>query len=359
MNTEDAVLITGGYGVVGQQLARAIRLRYRTLPLVLAGRNPDQATALINELGYASAYHLDISQPVSLHGMRLRAIIAASNDPQDHLLLAALRYAIPYVDITRWTERVRLGLALTEGKVIQSPVMFSSAWMAGVAAVICVHMARQLQKVDQVDISVLYSMKDKAGPNSIEYMDRLATPFSVRIGGKFRSVMPFTDPRRVEFPGGHCGNVYRLDTPDQLTLPETIGASTVAARIAFDSKLATASLVALVRSGVWRMLSGRRFDALRRGLLFNPGEGAPHEIVIEIRGEDSASQKRVLTARVADPLGQTHLTAIGALIQLERILGLDGSPATTGVQFPDTAPQTVAALAVLQQFGIDVSLDSE
>lgn len=356
MNNENAILIAGGYGVVGQQIAQVIRCRHSDIPLIIAGRNPMKAETLARELTNAQAVALDVEQANPLGKLRPRAIVAAVNDPHNHLLLDAINAGIPYLDITRWTDRVRSAIALSSKKALGSPVMLSSAWMAGVASVIAVHLSQQMHSVAQINISVLYSLKDKAGPNSAEYMDRLTTPFEVLLEGKLTRVLPYTDPREIEFSGNYTAKAYRFDTPDQLTLPKTTGALTVSARIAFDDALTTSLLVALTRSGIWKLFSGKRFESLRRALLFNPGDGAAHEIVIEVVGTDEHKKEKVLRSSVVDPKGQTHLTAVGTLLQLERLLGLDGAPPPLhGVIYPDTAPQTDSALSLLHSFGVVVT----
>jgi hypothetical protein len=229
--------------------------------------------------------------------------------------------------------------------------------MAGICATIAAGIAQELHRVESIDISVLYALQDKAGPDSAEYMDRLATPFEVTKGGRRARVRPLSDGRRVAFPDGGLARVYRFDTPDQLTLPATTGATTVAARIGFDSALTTSLLVALVRSGAWRLISGERFTWLRRRLLYNPGPGAGHQVAVEVAGYDIGGRSVAVRAGISDPLGQTHLTAVATLVQLERLLGLDGAPAPgAGLVYPDTAPQFAAALDVLGDFDIDVGL---
>ena len=39
LNIENSILIAGGYGVVGQQVAEIIRANHPELPIVIAGRN--------------------------------------------------------------------------------------------------------------------------------------------------------------------------------------------------------------------------------------------------------------------------------------------------------------------------------
>jgi hypothetical protein len=359
MDNEQGILIAGGYGIVGEQIARLIRQRHPRLPLILAGRNPAKAEALAKELGNTTTARVDMEQPHPLNGLKPRAVLAAVNDPRDDLLMGAARAGIPYVDITRWTERLRSAASRVGTLSLQAPVMFASSWMAGVAAVVAVAASRQLKRVNSIDLAILFSLKDKSGPNSIEYMDRLATPFEVMIGGQPRQVRPYTDPRRVAFPGGHTANAYRFDTPDQLTLPGTTGAQTVAARLAFDDATATALLVFLTRSGIWKLISGARFTGLRRSLLYNPGAGASHELVIEAAGLDENGHTKNVRATVADPQGQTHLTALGAIVQLERVLGLDGAPPPApGVVYPDSAPQVEFAFRALRDFQVEIEVIS-
>jgi len=352
----DAVLLAGGYGVVGQQAAKLIRQLHPSVPLLIAGRNPSKAEAFARELTNADFVMLDVEQPNPLNGLKPRVILAVVNDPFDYLLVEAVRGGIPYVDITRWTERLKVAVSRVSAESLHAPVMLSSAWMAGVATVAAVAVCHQMSAVERIDISILYSLKDKAGPNSAEYMDRLATPFEVMLNGERQQVYPYTDPHKITFPGGYSANAYRFDTPDQFTLPTTTAAKTVAARIAFDDAVATNLLVLLTRSGIWKLISGDRFTTLRRSLLYNPGKGASHEIVIAAVGVDENGKPKIARATIVDPKGQTHLTALGALVQLERLLGLDGAPPPApGIVYPDTAPQIESALRVLRDFGVFVT----
>ena len=358
--TNNEILIAGGYGVVGRQVAKLIRQRHAQLPLVIAGRNLDRANTLAHELGHARGMQLDVGQPNPLQGEQLRAVVAVVNDPDDHLLMDAVQHGIAYLDVTRWSERLRASVSRLAEQSLTAPVLLASGWMGGVAAVMAVAAAQTMKRPEQIDISVLFSLQDQSGPNSVEYMDRLATPFETLIEGQPQQVFPYTDPQTITFPNGYRTPVYRFDTPDQFTLPPATGANTVATRIAFDDIFSTQLLRFLIRSGVWKLISSERFTRLRQSLLYNPGSGASHELHIAVTGSDmdGAPKKSIIT--IADPQGQTHLTALGALIQLERLLGLDGaSPSEPDIVYPDTAPQLEQALHLLKQFGVSVSQRSE
>ena len=360
MNTNHAVLIVGGYGVVGNQVAKLIRQRHPDLPLIIAGRNIAKAEALAHEVINATAKVVNVETPNPLNGMLPRVVLAITNDPKDYLLKDAIKANIPFIDITRWTDRMRSAISVATTNPLHSPVMLSSSWMAGIAAIVAVGVSKRLRQIDRIDISVLYSLKDKAGPNSAEYMDRLATPFEVMLNGSLKKVYPCTDPRKIFFPGGYTAKAYRFDTPDQVTLPTITGAKTVAARIAYDNTMATNFLIFLTRSGIWKLISGKLFTSFRRSLLYNPGSGAKHEIVIEISGVDENGCRKNLCASIVDPEGQTHLTAVSTLIQVERLLGLDGAePPKPGIMYPESFPQMQFVFKTLKEHNIAVSLPSE
>ncbi len=356
MNIEKSILIAGGYGVVGQQVAKVIRQKHPSIPLLLGGRNPQKGESIAKELGNTDTIKIDLTNPNPIKGLKPHVILGTVNDPHDYLLIYAVDNGIPYIDITRWTDRMRAVEILLSKKILSAPIILASSWMAGVASIIAYSLSMQLNQTDQIDISILYSLKDKAGPNSIEYMDRLSSPFDVMEKGKLKRVYPYTSPRKITFPGGYSGKVYRIDTPDQYILPITTDAKTVSTRITFDDLFSTKLLVILAGTGLWKLISGERFKTFRKKILFNPGKGANHEIIIEVSGKDNNTSKTLLGS-IVDPEGQTHLTALGALIQLERILGLDGGgPPHNTIIYPDTEPQIDSALNLLRSFGVELSI---
>lgn len=323
-----SILILGGYGVVGTQVARLLRRRQPKLELLIAGRDAGKAAALAAELGHARGLALDAGDPAALDGVgeALEAVVLTVNDGHDAVLRAALRRGLGLVDITRWTARVQDAEALLAQEPPQAPVILGSSWMASLPAALAHQAAAAFDAVESIDLSVLYALRDRSGVDSIAYMDRLAQPFPVIRAGRKQLVRPFSDGRRVRFTDGRQFRVYRFDTPDQLTLPRLTGAQTVAARIAFDSVSATLALRLLVGSGLWSLISGPRFRRLRHALLHQPGPGAPHQVCIDLVGRQAGAPLR-RRIQLQDPLGQTHLTAVGAVLQVECLLQEQAPPA--------------------------------
>ena len=356
------VLIIGGYGVVGRQIAALLAARHPQAKLTLAGRSLHKAQAAAREIAGAQGRCIDMASPDPLASLTEvhDVIVTAVNDEHDHLLLAAAVRGIALIDITRWTERMHTGaarlLALPRPPVRPAPIVWASSWMAGVAATLAREAAQRLTEVERIDIDILYALKDRSGPNSIDYMDRLATAFRVTEGGRQVWATPFSDPRDVSFAEGLVkARTARFDAPDQFTLPTLTGARSVATRIAFDDPLASWSLRMMVRSGLWRLLSGPAFVKLRHALLHNPGAGAPHRIEVAVSGRGSAGDRVQSVISITAPQGQTHLTAVGAVIQVERVLGLNGHVrAPAGLQVAEALTDGVLVRRVLEEVGVDV-----
>ncbi|MCP5066662.1 MAG: saccharopine dehydrogenase, partial [bacterium] len=95
-----AILVVGGYGVVGAQIVRLLRKRNAEVPLWLGGRNPEKGKALAEELGNATPVHLDAeaTDPLGELSAPPELVLTAVNDPGDRVLLAAVRAGIPIVD---------------------------------------------------------------------------------------------------------------------------------------------------------------------------------------------------------------------------------------------------------------------
>lgn len=349
------VILAGGAGVVGRQVAAILRRRQPDLRLVLAGRRLDAVQAAAAPLE-AEAMRLDIDSPDLGGASRAAIIVGLANDLNDRLLTAALDAGSPYLDVTRWTsaQKQALTTVAAQGRPA-APVVFASSWMASTIGLIARDAARELASVERIDIGVLFGLADRAGPNSVAYMDRISTPFLTVENGVWRERRGFRDGQVRDFGEGGPHRLYRFDTPDQANLPALTGARTVEARIAFDGQIETRLVHVLVASGVWKALSGPRFEKLRRSMLYNPGEGAAHRVRIELEGRDAQGETIRQTVQVVDPEGQTHLTALGAVVQIERLLGRLGPALEPGVHLGEAMPDPALATALLKSEGVCIS----
>ncbi|WP_190823510.1 saccharopine dehydrogenase family protein [Saccharopolyspora pogona] len=285
------VLVVGGYGTIGGEVARLAAPHW---PLLLTGRTPERGAALAEELG-AEVRRWDLADPRPF-AAKARAVISTVNDPADRVLRAAVEASIPYVDITRWTSR--LARASTP----------STSWTA------------------------------------------LGLDYEVVVDGERREVMPLSDVRSVDVAGSRT-KVASIDTPEQFTLPLTLGIDTAVTRIGFSTNASTSTLLAVKKLGFFRWGRGNRWRSLRRSLLYSPGKGGTAQIRIDVAGRNG---KR--TATIIDPAGQAHLTAVGGLLGLRRVLGEDGGAAPVGVTFPELTPHPEDVVAALAEHDVTVDL---
>lgn len=334
------VLIVGGYGTVGTALTK---LAAPSWPLLLTGRNPASGAALATEHNLSvEKWDLDDPAPFSAS---VRAVISTVNDPQDRVLRAAATAGIPYVDITRWTSR--LAKAVTQASLLQpsAPVLLSSSWMGGIVSIVAAALAEELGGAQQIDIAIRYDTNDKAGADSVDFIDRLGQDFEITKDGKPHAVSPLSDSRWVDI-GGHRTKVARLDTPEQLTLPLTLGAQNVSTHIGFSSNLSTTALLAAKSVGLFRWGRGTRWTPLRRSLLYSPGTGGAAHIRIDVQGKAG-----LRTATISDPAGQAHLTALGGFLGLKSVLH---PHAKSGVSFPESTATLADALTEIERHGVTI-----
>ncbi len=351
------IVVVGGCGVVGSKIASILARRNPGMKILIGGRSIEKAMATASMIKNAQGVTFDVDDPLSLYRLHVRPdlVIVAVNDLQDATLRAAIKAGIAIVDITRWTDRVRDLEAIVAEAKPESPVIAGSSWMACIPGALTLVAAAGMDSVDSIDMSVLYAMKDVSGGNSVEYMDRLTAPFSVMREGKMAISVPYTEGRTVQFKNNYKTTVYRFDSPDQHVLPRLADAGSVAMRIAFDDKATTFIFWLIIRSGLWDLFGGERFKSLRRRLLHNPGPGAPHLVRVDVTGK-RAGCKLQRTLHVTDNEGQSHLTAVGAVLQTEWVLGLNGFSAPgNGLHYGEQmGPESVLTNALAAE-GVQIS----
>lgn len=355
-NLSPSVLIAGGYGVVGSDIARLIRAYHPGIRILLGGRHPEKGRALAEELGNAEAVALDLSgkQPLLAEHEAPGAVIAAVHDSSNRLLDYAISNGAGLIEIARAGDELMRAMIFTAQRAPKKPVLFSSNWMAGIPAMLARETTADMDAVTRLDMSILFYGKDRGGPDSATAVDGIDAPFIQRLGKVWQEVLPMTDPRKLRFPSGKKAKAYRVNMPDVLTLPLASGAASATVRLAVDSPINNFLSMFLLRSRIWKLIPRET----RRSLVHNPGPGARHEVVIEAEGtgKDGKPAKRRLG--LLDPQGQVHLTALGVLLQLERVLGLGGKePLPAGICFPETAPDFERLHEMLAKEGVEIKRD--
>lgn len=328
------VLLAGGYGVVGAQVARLLRKHHPAVDILIGGRREKEATKLAAELGHASAAMIDVTKPAPLRAIEgIDALGVFIHEYEDYLLDEAARRGIAYMDITRGLDAQLRGLAAAALHAPTAPMLFTSHWMAGGPAIVAKRLAHDLDSVTRADMSILYYTGDKMGPDSASAGAGMSQGFTARVDGEWRKVGPLSDEREVRFPSGATRPVYRMNMGDVVTLALANGAREAGVRLGLDKGNSLGSMRRLIKLGLWDLLM--KLPGMSAIAATKPGPGAAHEIVIEVEGMTDG--RRVMRrATVLDPHGQSHLTAVGSLYGLERVAGLGMAPLGAGAALPET-----------------------
>lgn len=101
------IYVAGGYGVIGSSVARHIRTINQENELILAGRNPEKGSLLVQELGNARTSFLVIRQGLAPGELdQADLIVSTIQDPADLLIQAALAKGIAHIGITKLADEL-------------------------------------------------------------------------------------------------------------------------------------------------------------------------------------------------------------------------------------------------------------
>ncbi|MEU6390513.1 saccharopine dehydrogenase [Streptomyces sp. NPDC046939] len=347
--TQGALLLVGGYGVVGAQAARLLRQLHPGLPLLIGGRHPERAVEFAESIG-ARAVAVDAGRPRPLGALAERpaAVLGAVSDGRGHLAADAMRLGIPFADIHRAAASDVLDVCMTATRERPTgAVLLAGSWFAGLAALMAAATVRELGgAADRVDVVVLVSSDDRVGPDSWGFADRLAWPHHPMRAGRRVLAQPMTDARPARCADGAVRPAALVGTLEQTTLPVTLGVPTVETRMALQSPASLRALVALKRSGTLRALTLPALRTVRSALLERPGAGDFAGLTVTARGAG-----RTVSVDLLDPRGQAHLSAVGATWAAERILGPGLPP---GVSYPEQSARPEADLDLLRRALVQV-----
>ena len=326
------VLIAGGYGAVGGTVARYLRRLGPDLDIILAGRTPETGAALAREIG-AGTLRLDVADPAAaLAGLGpVDLIVAALQDRGDALIHAAMARGAAHIGITKVVEETGPAVFAALHAPPRRPVVLAGHWAAGMLILVARQAVEDFARVDSVAMAALYDAADPVGPMSAADAASFSGRALLRRGGQWGWVEAGDHVRALRLADGHEATVQPLAALDVPSLAAITGAPDIRFDFGESDSIGT-------RAG------GR----------------ASHDGVIEIEGvlrSGRAARRRIL---VSDPKGVDHMTALGALVAAERILGLDGLPPPAGgLALPETLIAPEAAIARFEQFGVRITTETE
>lgn len=321
------VIIAGGYGLVGGLAARRLRAAGLDIDLVLAGRHPEKGAALAAELG-AEVLGLDVMSPSESLAAAgpFDLLVAALQDPGDALLTATLKAGAAHIGIVRTADSMA-STAIAASALARRPALMLGHWQAGVMTMAALDAARHLARIDRIDLAALYDYADPIGPMTVADSGGFLGKALVRQQGLWVNLDAAASGRAVvrgaglpDFEGQPMGV---LDTPG-------LAAMTGAHDVRFD------------------LGAGQSLGSAAGGC-------ASHDLYIDLSGVTAWGEEVTQRTVVSDPRGQAHLTALGILIGVERVLGLDGRPPPpAGLAFPESTLDPARAVRRLRDFGVSI-----
>lgn len=346
------VLVVGGYGIVGSYLSQLLAERNKNVKVLIAGRNMAKAQIAASKIRGSEAVIVDINSENPLEYLYTMpdAIIVSVNDTHDYLLRQAIHRRIPILDIARWHERVEDAKQVYQEENGNCPVILASGWVASVPSIIAKSYKETSTPLENIDIDILLSLKDKTGPDSVTSFVDAHLPFNIWEQNQKKEVKGFSSPKSVNFSQRRTFTTHRMRCPEQATLIESGVAEGVSVRIAFDSQMMNRTFACLIRSGVWGILSHKT----RKSILHNNKNtnDAVHEIIVTIKEKGNIERTKI---SILDQIGQSHLTAVSAVNQLERLIGLKGRiQPNVGISFPEQASDVQMDLTAIQDMGVTI-----
>jgi len=322
------ILIVGGYGMVGSNIARLIRQADKRTELILAGRNPQNGISLAEELNHSETAYINLEEGFDLSEFKkIDLIISAVDDHSNILRETAILNGIACIAVSELADQISPTAFLGLHKTIVAPVVYAGHWQAGLLTLMVRQQANKFSQIETIELAGLYDPKDSVGPLVANEVSGFVGEALIRKGGNWLSLPAKENPRTIELHNHSSAIGYPLSTLD---VP-SIAAFTSAKNIRFD------------------FITGESIGTSK-------GLEASHDLYITIHGILLSGEKRKLSTIVSGPKGNSHLTAVGVYLITEKILGLNGQSEqkTGGLYLPETMISTPHISNRLKEFGIEI-----
>jgi hypothetical protein len=286
-----------------------------------------KAQEVAAEMGDAQGVTIDLADAnLGLGGRAVSAVAVLLKDDAIAGLRLAQARGVPHLSISAGATEIGPEVAAYVERPRAAPLVLGAEMLVGAVSVPTLELVKAFRRVDDITVGALLDEQDSGGPATVLDMQRMAEvlpaaltrrdgAFVWRLGENAKARFRAIDGTEIE--------AVAFSPYDVMGLAAATGAPNVQFNIA---------------SGV---------SSTRRR-----GEPMSTELIIELAGEDHAGQPLRTRHAILHRKGQMPPTALGVAMILERLLGLDGKPATLpGLYFPYQLIERAAYLARLEQIG--------
>lgn len=328
--TMSPVLLIGGSGQVGARAAKALRRLHPDLPIAIAGRDVRRASAVAAEVGGpTTATTVDVGRDdLGLdRGASFSAVVALVKDEGANAMKRAQADGVPYVAFSDFASEIGPVVAHYVARPTRAPILMLGHTLGGTATLAALHLAQELRIVDAIAIACVIDADDHGGPAANADFERYRRTGETALlldDGKWTWVRSDATARRIVDAEGVAQVGQALPLLDVVSLAAATEARSI------------------------------RVDMAARDRTTG-GAGHVTDLIVEVSGRRHDGSGARLRYDIIDADSLSRLSAYGAAIATERLLGLAGGPPVgPGLYHPESVLDPASVVARLEELGARV-----
>ncbi|MBM7542268.1 saccharopine dehydrogenase family protein [Amphibacillus cookii] len=261
----NSVMIIGGYGEVGGNIARQLA-QSTDLRILIAGRRLAKAKSFCQQLGpSAHAVEIDIQKTKSYENILQADLVIMCIDQKNTALVQyCLEHHIHYIDITA-NFAFHKQIEQLEPLAQQSTVIMSVGFAPGLSNLLAKHLVDHMEPIEELHISILLGLGEKHGVGAIEWLlEQMNQSYTIKKNGVTQTVRNFSERKITYFNRLGAKSSYLFNFSDQHVLQQKMPRSEVQTYLAFDVELVNRLLAIFHR---WRITSLLKYSWIKHGLI--------------------------------------------------------------------------------------------